>query len=165
MTLSNQVLDGFRQRYPLRPPKFIRDPSEAVKLNESDGLRLLQPAPAPNVIYAPPPKSMSDKTTPYLWVIDERGGVHYILEVHIARIGAKPKHTNLTGGGEAYLGGEMWFKSNTALYISGGSGRYPPESAGQLKEAVRVFESLGYRVYSLGWNEEEGRARRFLETS
>ena len=87
------------------------------------------------------------------------------MEVSIARIGAAPKHTNLTGGDKAYLGGEVWFESDTALYISGGSGRYPPQNPDQLDEAVRVFESFGYRVASLGWDEIYGNPRRFLETA
>ena len=163
---NNQVLDSFRRRYPLRTPMRVYPyiPNQYVGLDASDGLSILQPAPATGVIYEPPPKSRSDKTTPYLWVIDERG-VPYILEVRIARIGALPKHTNLTGGGEAYLGGEMWFESSTALYISGGSGRYPPKDAAQLEDAVKVFASFGYRVDSLGWDEGAGSAKRLLETS
>lgn len=164
MTSSNQVLDGFRRRHPLRPPGWTPEPSEAVRLNASDGLMVLQPAPATNVIYGTPPKSRSDKTNKYLWVIDERG-VPYVFEVRVARIGALPKHTNLTGGGAACLGGEMWFESNTALYISGASGRYPPKNATQLEEAIQVFKSFGYRVDSLGWDEEQGWAKRLLETS
>ena len=73
-----------------------------------------------------------------------------------------PKHTNLTGGAHAYLGGEMWFVSDIALYISGGSGRYPPENRTQLDEASRVFESFGYEVISLGWDDALGMPRRAL---
>ncbi len=43
-----------------------------------------------------------------------------------------PKHTNLTGGGRAYLGGELWFTNNSEVYVSGGSGRYPPSDERQL---------------------------------
>ena len=165
MNSSNHILDGFRRRYQLRPPRIApQNPNQTVGLDASDGLRILQPAPDTNVIYGSPPKSLSDKTTTYLWVIDARG-VPYILEFRIARIGAMPKHTNLTGGNKAYLGGEMWFESNTALCISGGSGRYPPQNAAQLEDAVKVFESFGYSVASLGWDKEQGRARRWLETS
>ena len=74
-----------------------------------------------------------------------------------------PKHTNLTGGGGAYLGGQMWFASEEALYVSGGSGRYPPTDRRQLEEAVQVIESFGYEVISFGWNPETGMARRFWE--
>ena len=163
MNSSTQVIDDFRRRYESRPPKWIPESHEEVRLDAGDGLRFLEPAPATGVTHGPPPKSSSEKTNRYLWVIDERG-VPYILEVSIARIGSAPKHTNLTGGGEAYLGGEAWFESDTALCISGGSGRYPPQNAAQLDEAVRVFESFGYRVASLGWDREQGIARRLLET-
>ena len=59
----------------------------------------------------------------------------------------------------------MWFASSMALYISGGSGRYPPVDGTQLEEAVQVFHAFGYDVTSLGWNQGTGRARRVLETS
>lgn len=165
MSSSTQVLDDFRRRYESRPPEpdRIRDASETVRIDARDGLRFLEPAPATGVTYGTPPKSSSEKTNLYLWVIDERG-VPYLLEVSIARIGAAPKHTNLTGGDKAYLGGEAWFESDTALCISGGSGRYPPQNPAQIDEAVKVFESFGYRVASLGWDKEDGAARRWLET-
>ena len=170
MKLDNHVLDRFMQDHKLCSPRIEEtddNKHQYIELNESDGLKTLQPAPATNVIdYGTPPKSSSDNgTNTHLWVINERG-LLYIKEVRIERIGDEvPKHTNLTGGGEAYLGGEMWFKSDTALWINGWSGRYPPESAAQLKKAVRVFKSFGYRVHSLGWNKKERKARRFLETS
>ena len=63
-----------------------------------------------------------------------------------------PKHTNLTGGGEAYVGGELWFASNDSLYVSGGSGRYPPIDSRQLEQAVGVFRHYGYEARSLGWD-------------
>lgn len=59
----------------------------------------------------------------------------------------------------------MWFASRVALYISGGSGRYPPRDPTQLEEAIQVFESFGYEVTSLGWNDATGKARRLLEVT
>lgn len=76
--------------------------------------------------------------------------------------GYSPKHTNLTGGGEAYLGGELWFFSVSRIYVSGGSGRYPPADARQLADAVLVFETLDYDVESLGWDVDA--AKRYLES-
>lgn len=153
MKSYNQILDGFRRNYQLRPPRRKKDhtKNQYVGLNKRDGLKTLQQAPTTKVDYGTSPKSSSDNgTNTYLWVINERG-VFYIKEVRIKRIGdAEPKHSNLTGGGKAYLGGEMWFESDTTLWINGRSGRYPPESAAQLNEAVRVFKSLGYRVHLLG---------------
>ena len=166
MSVATQELDDFRGRHSLRPREFVRFEREAVQLNLSNGLRLLGPAPADDFLPGTPPSSSTDATANrYLWVIDAKG-IPYIIESPIAVLGNElPKHTNLTGGKDAYLGGEMWFASSMALYISGGSGRYPPVDGTQLEEAVQVFHAFGYDVTSLGWNQGTGRARRVLETS
>ena len=135
-----------------------------MPLTPRDGIRFLAPAPAADVRVGSPPLSRNDRGCGrYLWVIDDRG-IPYIIEAPIPAICcALPKHTNLTGGKEAYLGGEMWFTSNAALYVSGGSGRYPPADRSQLEEAARVFQSFGYAVTLLGWDGEIGVAKRYLE--
>ena len=98
-------------------------------------------------------------------MIDTRG-IPYIIESSNPSIGAVVlKHTNLTGGEDAYLGGELWFSSQVGLYVSGGSGRYPPANRHQLEEACRVFESFDYSVTSLGWDEGTGSAKRYWEDS
>ena len=97
----------------------------------------------------------------YLWVIDRRG-IPYILEQPLPETdGIDPKHTNLTGGENAYLGGELWFSDAQRLFLSGGSGRYPPVDANQLNDAVKVFESYRYGVTSLGWDFKNRRAWRY----
>lgn len=163
MGLVMQVLDDFRSRYDLRPPGFIHNRREAMQLA---GLRLLGPAPATDISVGTPPSSRADeKTNRYLWVIDERG-VPYIIESCNAAIGHElPKHTNLTGGGDAYMGGEMWFSSTVSIFVSGGSGRYPPLDERQLEEATGVFNAFGYNVTSLGWDENAGCALRLLEAA
>lgn len=85
-----------------------------------------------------------------------------MFEIIIPSIGSVPKHTNLTGGGQAYLGGELWFTSATSIYLSGGSGRYPPLDATQLEEATEVFRSFGYEALSLGWDYDLQRPIRDL---
>ena len=158
-----QALDGFRSRHTPRPPRSTSIPEEEQQLSTQDGLRFLSPAPATDVLFGKPPVSLGDLGQHrYLWVIDA-SGVPYIGEVRIPAIGMKPKHTNLTGGQEAYLGGEMWFASSDALYISGGSGRYPPQDSRQLEEAGEVLELFDYSVTSLGWDDGTGTAKRFLE--
>ena len=166
MSLVMQALDDFRSRYDLRPPEFVHHQREVVQLDLNSGLRLLEPAPAAGISVGTPPSSIADDpNNRYLWVIDERG-IPYIIESPIAAIGHKPpKHTNLTGGGGAYLGGELWFTSHVAIYISGGSGRYPPIGGHQLEEAAGVFNAFGYNVTSLGWDENAGRALRLLEAA
>jgi hypothetical protein len=68
----------------------------------------------------------------------------------------RAKHTNLTGGGPACCGGELWRDAVDAdqLYVHGGSGRYGARSPQQLEDAVRVIEAFGFKVRSAGWSEE-----------
>ena len=66
------------------------------------------------------------------------------------------KHTNLTGGGPAACGGELWLDpaDNRKLYANGGSGRYPPRTPKQLEDAIQVLAGLGFTVVSAGWSED-----------
>ena len=166
MSMSTHTLDVLRTRYSPRPPiaRPTDTPTQSIPLQTSDGLSLLTPAPAPGVQFgAPSATRWRSRHNTYLWVIDIRG-IPYVFETPVSAIGdLLPKHTNLTGGGEAYLGGELWFSSASSLYLSGGSGRYRPIDDGQLEEATDVFRSFGYYVTSLGWDYVMDEAKRILE--
>ena len=158
-------LDDFRRRYSLRRPEKKSPPQDWKRqLVPADGLRVLDRAPAQAIsLGTPPPSRTEPGANCYLWVIDVNG-ISYIREAPIASIaGEKPKHTNLTGGGKAYLGGELWFESDSCLWVSGGSGRYPPIDGVQLDCAVRVFRDFGYGVTSLGWDAGTDKAKRYRE--
>lgn len=158
------TLAGFQQRHTLRAPIGIPNGQQAQQLTAADGLHLLSYAPAPGVRLGVPPNSRQELgNNRYLWVIDANG-IPYICENPIPAIGLSlPKHTNLTGGGSAYLGGELWFTSASSMCVSGGSGRYPPENSNQLEEACDVFVSFNFQVTSLGWDSEINQAMRHLE--
>ena len=157
-------LDDFRRRYSPRHPKWEPLPQEKRQLVPADGLRVLDRAPAQAVSLGTPSYSRTEcDPKRYLWIIDANG-IPYIREAPIASVaGEKPKHTNLTGGGKAYLGGELWFESNSCLWVSGGSGRYPPIDGVQLDCAVQVFRDFGYDVTSLGWDAGTDKAKRYRE--
>ena len=74
--------------------------------------------------------------------------------------GNPPKHTNLTGGKPAYIGGELWFAGARHMFVSGGSGRFHPLDEEQLSAAIDVFSSFSYMVTSLGWDSASGSAMR-----
>lgn len=74
--------------------------------------------------------------------------------------GNVPKHTNLTGGNPAYIGGQLWFSDTRHMLVSGGSGRFPPLDEEQLTAAITVFSSFEYKVTSLGWDEHGARRTR-----
>ena len=155
-------LDEFRGRYDLRPPPWT--PPDLEKLTLGD-MRILGKAPASSVLCGSPPKMAGGGIHTYLWVIDERG-VAYILARDRPELGGRPpKHTNLTGGSMAYVGGEMWFETGSSLWISGDSGRYRPQSAVHLEDSAAVFRSFGYLVQSLGWDEETDSPNLILEES
>lgn len=159
--------DKFRSRYSLRPPGRNPEPIERLRLTAKHGLRMLGSAPAPRDVSLGSPPSGRDNRgcNRYLWVIDSNGAP-WILECRMPVLGGKmPKHTNLTGDGYAYIGGELWYRSRIDIYVSGGSGRYPPKDATQLDDAVCVFRGFGYDVTSLGWDKETERALRHLEGS
>ena len=148
--------------YPLRPPEKSPNKLERKQLLEADGYRLLGPAPALSISLGMPPTSRYDKgLNRHIWVMDDQG-ISYCIEKPIPVIGNQlPKHTNLTGGKNAHIGGELWFETPGVLYISGGSGRYPPIDQNQLYHSEQVFRYFGYNVTSLGWDTETGRANRY----
>ena len=76
----------------------------------------------------------------------------------------KVKHTNLTGGQPASCGGELWFEAPYAkrLYVNGCSGRYGPQTAQQLEDAISVFRGLGYEVISFEWDTEANQPAKVL---
>ena len=154
----------FRERFSPRGPLISPEPYECMVLASS--FSLLEYAPAQNVAWGDPPRTRRGSgLNRYLWVIDDVG-IPFIKEIPIPTLNAQmPKHTNLTGGGPAYIGGELWFESEEHLFVSGSSGRYRPIDAGHLAAAVEVFEAYRYVVTSLGWDADARRPYRYLEQS
>lgn len=154
----------FRERFEARGPLIPPVGHESLLLDRHSGLRLLGYAPAQDICFGFPPRSQRESGRHrYLWVISDEG-IPFIKEMPILVLDSQyPKHTNLTGGGPAYVGGELWFANGESLYISGASGRYRPIDEDQLKDAVGVFEAYSYSVTSLGWDEERDRPRRIWE--
>lgn len=157
-----ELLDAFRARHGIRPCALPIAPGEDAQLSERDGLLELPGPPASGVILGRPPRVRGGSLATYLWVIDGTGIKVIIERPNDALNGGLPKHSNLTGGLPAFLGGEIWFASEGKLYISGGSGRYPPIDASQLEEVATILRAAGYQVVCLGWDGATGRARRLL---
>ena len=155
-------LDEFRSRYEAQEP-FWPDwakPHERCLLDHLSGLRSLEYAAARDVQFGFPPRSRGDTGHDrYLWVINDEG-LLFVKEILNDRLNSNlPKHTNLTGGLPAYAGGELWFRTEGALFVSGGSTRYKPNRS-QLEDAVDVFRAFGFNVQSLGWDEDRDEPSR-----
>jgi len=146
---------------PYRPPRTgAQYPEEELVALDDSQLTLLNDGPISASHHGVPPKATREGRNCHLWVVDERG-LPSILE---RRDQTEPpyKHTNITGGGAASAGGELWFLTDDQVVISGGSGRYPPESPEHLERITELFATAGFDVTSLGWDAEVGQAQRFL---
>ena len=144
----------------LYPPQRPAKPADAEdvhrQLEAEDGVGVLPSC----VEVMVPAKRPGQREGRHLWVMVPTS-VSVILEI-APSVRPPPlslgvaKHTNLTGGGPASCGGELWLDpvDNRKLYANGGSGRYPPRTPKQLDDAVEVLSSYGFNVVSAGWSEE-----------
>ena len=157
-------LDSFRSKYEIRDSQKCLEEYEDRPVTTRQGLKELKPAPAKGIVLGFPPiypNCLGCHT--YIWVIDD-DGLLFVREQDFASLdNSPPHHSNLPFRQKAYIGGELWFETREHLYVSGGSGRYPPLCAKHLADAIKVFEAYGYAATSLGWDYDKGRAKRCLE--
>ena len=162
---TQKELELFLSKYEIRGSEKCLEPYEDRPVLTRDGLRGLKPAPAKRIhLGFPPSCSGSRGYHTYIWVIEDMG-LLFIREKPLRRLDrSSPHHSNLPFCQKAYIGGELWFETEERIYVSGGSGRYPPLSAEHLADAIKVFEAYGYDVTSLGWDCDKGEAKRCLES-
>lgn len=155
--LQHVEIAEFTARHAVRDPHPRPDDAHDAHrlLSTDDGVAFMPcagtmtPAPRPG-----------DPDSRHLWVIRE-ASLPVILET-APEVRPPPlslavaKHTNLTGGGPAACGGEVWVDEvdQDKLFVNGGSGRYPARSAEELMNAENVFREFGYTVVGAGWSEE-----------
>ena len=164
--MAISTFENYRQTYCCRPPKKYDNNDEIRLLDQSHGVEQFENAPSqigPHHLI--PNTTELDIEKKFLWIIRE-SEVPFILEQ--AKIGQELEsqrctHTNLTGGIEAYCGGEVWFAAENRLIVNGGSGRYPPIDGEELADVVFSFESAGYEVCSMGWDEDIDGPSRVLK--
>lgn len=151
-------LQDFVAKYAPHPPRRqpIND-DESRQLGTGDGVFHLTGAPATGQ------QGQADEAaTRHLWVFraPEPTDLPYILEgapkVRPRLASGSAKHTNLTGGGSASCGGELWIDlaDGSRLWVNGCSGRYGPTSREQLDDAAEVFRQLGFDVVNYGWDDD-----------
>ena len=155
--LAMTLQDFIRKYPPTGPRRPATNADELRQLGPDDGVLLLTGAPA-----AGPTGQPDGAQGRHLWVFrnSRQADLPYILEL---APNATPrmasgvaKHTNLTAGGPASCGGELWIDVATAgrLYVNGCSGRYGAVSREHLDDAAQVFRDLGFEVVNYGWDEE-----------
>jgi len=99
-------------------------------------------------------KGIPSMESKYLWALD-KDGLKVVREDTKFKPAIKRKtvsHTNLTGGGNAYSAGEVWFINDNTVYLNAGSAAYGenhkpnPISNYEYKKAIEAWELAGYKV-------------------
>ena len=159
-----KTLQEFLSAYPVHEPNLSvkKNDGELQLLTEAEGVRLIDSAPATWAEVSPPPKDQKEfdeHDSRYLWIFNDCGipCVKEISEFTLQLESKKAKHTNLSGGGNASVGGEAYFGSQEELYLTGSSGRYRFQNNRQLDDAVEVFKELGFSTCCLGWDTDRDR--------
>jgi hypothetical protein len=163
---SDTSFEPYRKKYASRGPNLAnkRFDDELRQLTIAEGLNELAPPPCTAAkTGAPPSMAKEAESTKYLWVVAP-STVPFALELlaNAKLQRGRLSHTNLTGGGRAHCGGEMWFTDVSIIVMNGGSGRYPPRSMDELDDVAKAFKAVGYKVAHMGWDEDTNTPARFL---
>jgi hypothetical protein len=165
--MAISTFGSYRSKYTLRSPELPpANDDETRLLAPNDGVRQFEDAPCSvgTEDVVPSTKNPHEEKR-FLWVIRE-SDIPFIREhatVTPPLSSGRCKHTNLTGGADAYCGGEVWFVSDRCLILNGGSGRYPPKEPAELDTVVISFQQAGYGVWSMGWDDGVNRPARVLK--
>ena len=166
---TKEAFDVLRQllgQQPRMPPeKLIANPDETKPMSEADGLREWTDGNAAVSKDSPSPPPLIERNDPRLslWVVRTADVVYAAEGCSFGKSLASGviKHTNLTGGGPAYSGGELVLLDQYTIVVNGRSGRYGPRSALDLHGAVKAFADSGYRVWYMPWDEDANRPAPF----
>lgn len=94
-----------------------------------------------------------------LWVVRAADVVHAAKKCvfGVARKRGEITHTNLTGGGRAYVGGELVVLDENTVVINGDSGRYGTKDDAETEAVARAFAESGWTTFWVGWDEDLAR--------
>lgn len=147
--------NSYSPRLPARPHE---NPSDLTDIsNESSVDRVFDltvPQRVNRIAYPPTTDdeydAAFDNHQRYLWVLREEG--FFIVDENdrdlverFSLVRNDVSHTNLTGGEECYCGGEVYFLEDNRIFVTGGSGRYPPTKV-MLEDLRKCLISFGCNV-------------------
>jgi hypothetical protein len=155
-------VDAFKTYRAMYPTRAMRIPAknadELIQMQTADGRKDLPEAPLDKrtlIGSAGLPNSRGNAPQArHLWVI-ESAAVPYALEACAWGAGLESgviKHSNLTGGGVAHSGGEIWFVDERSIIVNANSGRYGAQSEKEFELVVAAFLDCGYNVASMGFD-------------
>lgn len=146
-------------------PEARRYVGDIDQIRPEDGLAYWVDGPVGSLGPVPDEKpELSQKPdAQHLWVVTEE---HVLHALEACAFGAQreagvAKHSNLTGGGRAFVGGELVILDEATIAITGSSGRYRLRSGKEMAAIERAFVESGYNVWSMGYNPETNRPNLF----
>lgn len=131
-------------------------------MTKNDDIFSVTTAPAEGMRLGTPQFGNMTDRTKYLWLVtpsDVLAGLEH-GDSGLSTSRRYLAHTNLSGGKETHAGGELWFPGHSSIWMTGGSGRYPPRSPEELDAVKQSFIDAGYDVRCAGWDYEVGRPSR-----
>jgi hypothetical protein len=154
-----QALATYRKDYPARSMRReANNDDELIQMPPDQGMYELSSPPTTSAQF---PRHSSLPTTEatapearHLWII-RSDDVPVALEACVwgqALESGCIKHSNLTGGGTAHSGGEVWFIDDERIAINASSGRYGAESRAEFDVVVYAIRRSGYYVASMGFD-------------
>lgn len=130
----------------------------------TDGLEVWEDGDSAGDVAPPAVPDIDGKPSDlHLWVVTQDDVRHAKEQCAFgsARQAKCVKHSNLTGGTAAYAGGEFAYLDPQTLLLNGCSGRYRITTLGEMSAIERAFRRSGYKVWSMGWNEDTDRPAMF----
>jgi hypothetical protein len=93
-----------------------------------------------------------------LWVVGVEDVVHAPKNCSfgLSRSRKELKHSNLTAGGLAYSGGELFVVDESTVVVNGDSGRYGPRNGDEMNNVLKAFLESGHRTYTTGYDTDVG---------
>lgn len=164
MASASPFFDEYRATYPARQPDLQKQrfADEVTDLSSNGDIVFVETAPTNGMTLGKPQPTNVTDPAKYLWLVTPKELLGALEFGSSGRATARRRlaHTNLSGGKIAHAGGEMWFPGPSSVWMTGGSGRYPPATAIELEAIATAFAAAGYSVRSAGWDVEINRPAR-----
>ena len=171
MTSNARTAASFAKYRAAHPPEQPINPEarryagDCDPMETGDGLEqwVDGPVEAPQPEPAERPELATPQSGTRLWVVTGEDVLHGPEQCDFGakREAGVTKHSNLTGGGTAHVGGEVIFLDRATIALTGSSGRYRLRSAAEMSDIESAFLGSGYNVWSMGYNEDTNRPNLF----
>jgi hypothetical protein len=160
------AFDAYRASRSLQPIHVgaPRCEGDSDQMSAEDGLHSWEDGSASaSAVRGDTPVIASKPDGRHLWVVIAEDVVHAEEDCPFgrARAAGAVKHSNLTGGADAFSGGEIVFLDDHTVVLNGCSGRYRIRSEAEMRAVASAFRKSGYRVWSMGWNADVSRPALF----